>query len=289
MSLGTFIQPAAGAPDAANLAGELNIPISSGFRALSQTGNLVGQNRIFDRIVDKLRSLDLAYEDQCSALYYFDLVRTLRDLNGQYDRVVEVGVFMGGSSTFIAGCIEPFDFDLDMVDTCAAYLQFAHERVRRLYPEAAKRIRLFHGDLASYARHVMLEEAPRSTIVHHDGAHDFNQVVKDMASLYYVREQIHAIIAQDTHLRGTVKHMNFVDLALHAVFGMDLKFAPIGSAYREDDNRTVPNKYQGNYFMPNCAEGVVLPMAENCFHYPHPALSIDDFLPPARTDIATAA
>ncbi len=31
--------------------------------------------------------------------------------------------------------------------------------------------------------------------------------------------------------------------------------------------------------MPEAAEGFVLPMALNNFHYPHPDLPIDDFLP----------
>ncbi|WP_204311178.1 hypothetical protein, partial [Klebsiella michiganensis] len=77
---------------------------------------LLGVNRIFDRIAGKVRDLSLAYEDQCSPQYYYDIVRTLRDYNGQFDRVVEVGVFMGGSTAYFAGCIEAFDFDLDLID-----------------------------------------------------------------------------------------------------------------------------------------------------------------------------
>jgi hypothetical protein len=276
-----FIAPDRELETAENPAEKLGITIYSGYRAALDTHGLTGQNRIFDAILAKLQKLDLPYEDQCSSRYYFDLVRTLRDLNGQYDRVAEVGVFMGGSSTFLAGTIEPFDYDLDLIDISAPYLQFAYERVRRLYPESAARIRLFHGDLPSYVRQVMMEEEGHSYIVHHDGAHDFNQVVKDMASLYYVRDSIHAVIAQDTHLRGTVKHMNFVDLALFAVFGTDLQYAAIGAAYDEYDARTLPNQYQGNYFMPNTPEGMVLPMAVNSFRYPHPQLKIDDFLPQA--------
>ncbi|MBB5710068.1 hypothetical protein [Sphingomonas xinjiangensis] len=149
-----------------------------------------------------------------------------------------------------------------------------------MYPEAAARIRLFHGDLPSYVRHEMLTNTQSRYIVHHDGAHDFNQVVKDMASLSFVKDKIEAIIAQDTHLRGTIEHMNFVDMALFAVSGMDLKFAPIGEVYPESP-MTQPNVYQGNYFMPNAAEGVVLPMAANTFRYPHPMLPMNDFLPPA--------
>ena len=275
-----FIEPDRELETLENPAGKLGIPIYSGHKAIVHSAEFVNENRIFDSILARLVKLNLNYEDQCSARYYFDLVRTLRDFNGQYDRVVEVGVFMGGSSTFLAGCTQPFDFDLDMVDIDANFLRFSYERVRRLFPDATRRIRLFHGDLPSYVRQVMLKEPDHSYVVHHDGAHDFDQVVKDMASLYYARQSLFAVIAQDTHLRGTVKSMNFVDLALMAVFGQDLKCATIGSAYPEGDSRTAPNEYQGNYFMPNMPEGLVLPMAANRFHYPHPDLPIDDFLPP---------
>lgn len=288
MAHGAFIEPNHALEGLANPAEMLNIQIHSGFRAVRESRQFSGHNRIFDQIVTRLSALDLPYEDQCSADYYFDLVRTLRDFNGEFDRLVEVGVFMGGSSGVFAGCIEPFDIDLDMVDISADYLQFAYERVRRMYPESMARIRLFHGDLPSYVRAVMLEK-PARTIVHHDGAHDFNQVVRDMAALSFVREQLVAIIAQDTHLRGTVHHMNFVDMALYAVFGLDLNYAPIGKRYPEMDMRTAPNKYQGNYFMPDAAEGFVLPMALNSFHYPHPDLPIDDFLPALTPQLVTVA
>jgi len=208
-------------------------------------------------------------------------VRALRDFNGQFTRVAEVGVFMGGASIYLAGCMDPFEFDLDLIDPSAAFLLFAYERIRRSYPEAAKRVRLFHGDLPAYVRHVMLGDQRNSYVIHHDGAHSFNQVVKDMAALYYVKEKLTAAIVQDTHLRGTVEHMNFVDLALYAVFGTDLNYAPIGMVHEAGSPLTAPNQYQGNYFMPGASEGLVLPMSVNQFRYPHPDLRMDDFLPSA--------
>ncbi|AUC95103.1 hypothetical protein CWS35_13270 [Bradyrhizobium sp. SK17] len=281
MPLGEFIEPDRSLEDIANPAEKLGIELFSGFRALYTSAIQRGQNRIFDRIIDRQQQqTDLPYEDQCSSQYYFDLVRTLRDFNGQYDRVAEVGVYMGGASAFIAGCMGSFDFDLDLIDLHAPYLQFTHERVRRLYPEAARRIRLFHGDLPSYVRRVIMKETGHNYVVHHDGAHDFNGVVKDMASLFYVKDSITALIAQDTHLRGTLKYMNFVDLALHAVFGTDMSYAPIGTSYEPGSAMALPNQYQGNYFIPGAPEGMVLPMSMNTFKYPHPLLNMDDFLPP---------
>lgn len=279
MTFGSFIEPDREAENIENLAERLQIPILSGYKATFDVGGLTGQNRIFDRIVAKLKALNLKYEDQCSAQYYYDIVRSLRDYNGQFDRVVEIGVFMGGSTSFLAGCMEPFEYDLDLVDVNAYHLRFAHERARRLFPESAKRIRLFHGDLPSYVRRVMMKEPGHHSIIHHDGSHTFNDVVKDMASLSYVREQIVAIIAQDTHLRGMPEFMNFVDLALYAVFGSDLKCAPIGACLPEHHPHTSPDQYHGNYMMAGAPEGVVLPMAVNHFRYPHPSISADRFLP----------
>jgi hypothetical protein len=291
MAFRGFIQPCDDPAAIAALTEKLGGHIRSGYHSAAGADAFLGQNRIFDRIAAKQASLDMDYEDQCSVRYYFDLVRTLRDLNGQYDRVVEVGVFLGGSSSYLAGCVEPFDFDIDMVDVDQNYLLFAYERVRRMYPEAAKRIRLFHGDLPTYVRHVMLGETDKTSIIHHDGAHDFNQVVRDMGSLYYAQEQVLAVIAQDTHLRGSIKHMNFVDLALTAVFGKDMKFAPIGAVYEEWDAMTGPDKYFGNYFIAGAHEGMVLPIAMNQFHYPHPRHDMDDLLPylPATEEGLAAA
>ncbi|PVX29616.1 class I SAM-dependent methyltransferase [Sphingomonas pokkalii] len=284
MTFGTFIEPDLSLRDSEDPAAQLDIQVYSGYQARGAYDHFLRENSIFDNIAQRILSADLRYEDQCSARYYYDLVRVLRDFNGHFDRLVEVGVFMGGSSSIFAGCIEKFDFDLDMVDINPKYLQFAYERIRRTFPEATGRVRLFHGDIASYVRHVMLETQGVRHILHHDGAHKFNQVVKDMAALYYARDRIYAIIAQDTHLRGTIEKMNFVDMALYAVFGTDLKYAPIGESYAADTEMSRPNIYQGNYFVPGAAEGFVLPMAANRFVYPHPALRMDDFLPPARAE-----
>ncbi len=288
MTFGTFITPDPRLADLAEPNEVLGIPIFSGVRAMNQIGG-GEENRIFERIVHRWRETPLVCEDQCSVHYYRDLVRTLRDFNGEFGRVVEVGVYMGGSTSIFAGCIAPFDFDLDLVDINPQFLLYAYERARRMFPESAHRIRLFHGDLPSYVAAVMLREDPISTIVHHDGAHDFTQVVKDMASLYFARDQLHAVIAQDTHLRGTA-YMNFVDMALYAVFGIDLNYAPIGAVYGADNQVMMnPNRYEGNYFRPGVPEGFVLPMSMNRFTYPHPTHTLDMFLPQrvaAQTAIA---
>lgn len=275
--MGQFIQPdpSLETSDAPHEA--LNLPIYSGYQAITGADPFLGRFKIFDEIIERVRGFDVPYEDQCSIDYYFDIVRTLRDINGEYGRVVEVGVFMGGASVMLAGCSGKFDFDLDLVDINEGFLRFSYERIRRTFPEAAGRVRLFHGDVADYVREVLLpEESSPRTLVHHDGAHDFNQVVRDLSALSFVREKIHSIIAQDTHLRGNLNEMNFVDMALSAVFGTGLTFVPIGKIYDAHDSRTNPNKYQGNYFRPGIAEGMVVPMGANAFHYPHPTAEFEE-------------
>lgn len=259
---------------------KLKIEIYSGYKAMNHAKSLTGQNRFFDEIYERARGLPLPYEDQCTDQYYFDLVQTLRDFAGEYGRVVEVGVYMGGASSVLAGCAERFDFDLDLVDISEPFLLYSYERIRRLFPEAAKRVRLFHGDVPSYVATVLTElpEGAPKHLIHHDGAHDFNQVVRDLAALSFARDKIHSIIAQDTHLRGTLEHMNFVDMALYAVFGLDMNYAPIGTRYQDWDSRTTPNKYQGNYFIADAPEGFVVPMAWNEFKYPHSSMTLEGML-----------
>ncbi|MEM7778804.1 MAG: class I SAM-dependent methyltransferase [Pseudomonadota bacterium] len=291
--MGQFIQPDPSLETSDAPHEDLGLPIYSGHKAISGAPPFLGRFRIFDQIAERAGQFDVPYEDQCSIEYYFDVVRTLRDLNGEYERVVEVGVFMGGASVMLAGCSGKFDFDLDLVDIDAGFLRFSYERIRRLFPEATGRIRLFQGEIADYVRVAMLgDESGKRSIIHHDGAHDFNQVVRDLSALSFVREQIHCIIAQDTHLRGNLNEMNFVDMALAAVFGTGLTCVPIGKVYEAHDSRTNPNRYQGNYFVPDMAEGMVIPMVANSFRYPHPSAQFDELFPEQggkSTELQTAA
>lgn len=276
---GRFIEPATGLSNSAAPHEQLGVPIYSGFQALRNAQGLAGRNRLFDELVSRINALDIPYEDQCSPQYYFDLVKVIRDRAGEFDRVVEVGVYMGGASSVLAGCIGSFNFDLDLVDISAEFLRFSYERICRIFPEAAGRIRLFHGDVASYVRTVLMNQSDERVIVHHDGAHDFNQVVRDLSALSFVRDRIHSLILQDTHLRGTLELFNFVDCALFAVFGSELNCVPIGARYGEGDPVTFPNQYQGNYFLADVPEGVVLPMDFNEFIYPHPSMRFEDMFP----------
>ncbi len=305
--MGQFIEPDLALETLNEPHAALNIPIFSGHKAINDMRQFGGHFRVFDQIVDRVAAFDAPYEDQCSSEYYFDLVRTLRDLNGEYDRVVEVGVYMGGASVMMAGCMDQFDFDLDLVDLNAGFLQFTYERIRRIYPEAAGRVRLYQGEMADYVRDAMLPDTEQNSaeaipaitvtsgprkqvskaIIHHDGAHDFNQVVRDLTALSFVRGAIHSIIAQDTHLRGALKYMNFVDMALMAVFGNDIHHAPIGKVVEEGHPNTNPDRYFGNYFRAGVAEGMVIPLSMNAFQYPHPVATFEDIFGEVEATLKT--
>lgn len=280
---GGFIQPDPRLETVGDPSGALGFGTLSGHKAAGRClVELAGRNFLFDRIMRKVANLDIEYEDQCSAQYYYDLFRTLRDYAGEYDRVVEVGVYMGGSTSVIAGCMDDFHFGLDLVDVDARYLRFTYERVRRTH--GARDVRLFWGDLPSYVKAVLLPEAATRTLVHHDGAHDFNVVIRDLAVLSFVRNKVHALIMQDTNLRGRIRHCNFVDAALYAIFGEGMAYAPIGAVYAESNKRMMdPNPYEGNYFLPGAPEGMVIPLQHNTFRYPHPSMTLDEFILPPRS------
>lgn len=273
MAPGVFIEPDLSLAMSADPNGQLGIPVSH-HHHYRYDSHLTGRSSIFDGIVDRLKTLDYPFDDQCTLQYYYDIVRTLRDLAGEFGRVIEVGTYMGGSSGFLAGCIERFDYDLDLIDIDANRLRSSYERVRRSFPESIHRVRLFHGDLPTYVARVLTREDSGRVIVHHDGSHRFDQVVKDMASLYFVRDKLLAVIAQDTNLRAHLKDNIFVDLALYAVFGTEVRYAPIGTACQPHEARARPDASSGYYFVPGVPEGVVIPMAANSFHYPHPDMTL---------------
>ncbi|WP_211238568.1 class I SAM-dependent methyltransferase [Actinomadura rifamycini] len=277
---GTFLEPDASIADLENPHEVLGIPILSGHHADLKA--FAGYNTVFDRIADRVAGVNLAYEDQCSANHYFDVFTRIERDHRHATRIVEVGVFMGGSSTVFAGCVEPMGFELDLVDVNPVYLQFAYERIRRTFPGATPRVRMFYGDLPTYVQKVLLPETSARAIVHHDGAHDFNQVVKDISSLYFVRDRVHSLAIQDTHLRGLIEHFNFVDAAVYAMFGVDVKYEPVGARYEEGSSVTNPNQWNGNYFLAGMSEGMYIPFEGVEWKYPHPSMDLETFLPVKR-------
>ena len=276
---GSFLAPGGTLHDVTDLAREMQVKIHSGIRARFDVFR--GSNRIFDQIITRIEQTDLQCEDQCSAKHYSDVFDIVRSQYGRMNRLVEVGVYLGGASTVLAGCIGPLDAGLDLVDTNPAYLRFAHERIRRTFPEAIGRVRMFHGDLPTYVHRVIVPDESCALLIHHDGAHDFPQVVRDLASLYFVRDRVRGLMIQDTHLRGRIGYCNFVDAAVFAVFGYDARYLPLGRVYPPGDPALEPNRWQGNYFLPDAPEGMFLPFESNVFRYPHPSMTLEEFLPNA--------
>ncbi len=275
---GDFIAPDPALEAVDDLAAHMKLPIFSGHKAVHGLQQFRGLQPLFDDIMQRNRAFKQPYEDQCSARYYFDLYCALEAMRGHFNRVAEVGVYLGGASAVISGCSADMDFDLDLVDVNPGFLRFSYERIRRTHPGAEQRVRLFLGGLPEYTAKALVGSSDK-VVIHHDGAHAFDQVVKDMSSLYFAREAVTAIIAQDTHLRGRIKQLNFVDMALYSVFGTDLAYTPIGARYAADNaTMTQPNPYQGNYFVPGQPEGMVMLMADNTFRYPHPSMQLSEFL-----------
>lgn len=259
----------------AEIGERLNIGLYSGFKP--DLSPYLGKNIIFDDIISKRDEADGHYEDQCSGKYYFDIFNTIKSSLGEASRIVEVGVFMGGSTSILAGLAHYLGIELDLIDISPAFLQFARERARRSYPETVeRRVRMYHGTLPEYVRDVLMKEDNVKVIIHHDGAHSFEQVIRDLGSLYYLKDKLHSLLIQDTHLRGVPKYFNFVDAAVYSIFGRNVTYAPIGSIY-DDGPICEPNKWQGNYFMPSEPEGMYIPLSHNKFHYPHPKIEFTQF------------
>ena len=277
----SFLSPYPGLENQPSPHETLGVPIFSGFRAYTEILNspLMASEPMLGEIVRRVMASEVQAEEQCSPKYYADVYSVLKVLNGQYDRVAEVGVFMGGSSVLLAGLSIEFGFKLDLIDISPIYLWFTYERIRRTFPEALPNVRMFYGGLPEYTREALVPDQESRTIVHHDGAHDFTQVVKDLSALYFVRDRLHSVILQDTHLRGRAKYMNFVDAAVTAVFGRDVQFAPIGAQYTPEHHEMLkPNPWQGNYFLPGRPEGMFVPMDANDWEYPHPSMELEEFL-----------
>lgn len=223
------------------------------------------------------------FEDQCSAKYYLDLFNLMQILRStRINHVVDVGVFMGGSASIIAACIENTTIQLDLVDFGSEYLRISYERIRRLFPDVAKRTRLFLGDLPTYTHKVLIHENDKHSLVHHDASHNFNEVVRDLAALSFVKNKVEGLIIQDTHLRGgNIGTAFFVDAALYAVFGAQMPYFDMGVKLNAATEPSF-NQSFGIYFIDNQPEGMYIPFDKVTFRYPHKSITLDKMLPQAE-------
>jgi hypothetical protein len=254
----------------------LDIPILSGHRA--DLAQFSFSDPAFRSLVSAIKVQD-GFEDQCTAKYYYDMFSIATDTIDQVDRLVEVGVYMGGATVILAGVIANTQQELVLIDINERCLLFSYERMIRSFPSVADRVRLFHGDLPTYVRDVLLpEQTAKRILVQLDGSHAFQEVIRDLGTLSFVQDRLHGIMAQDTHLRGMPQGARFIDAALFGVFGGEFEYLAIGSVYNQFQEELLkPNRYGGNYFLAGKPEGMYLPMSHNRFEYPHPDIAIDDF------------
>lgn len=273
---GTFIQPDQSLENHPNPAEKYNIVPPSGGKANFYP--FIKRNALFDSILAQVltQQTTMNYEDQCSSKYYFDMFTVLEQQQRDVNRIVEVGVYLGGASCILAGMLIPLGKTLDLVDVSKPYLRFTYERIRRLYPEAISRVRMFFGDLPSYVKNVMQQENGVRYMVQHDGSHNFNEVVKDLAALSFVKDRVNGLMIQDTHLRSAnIDLYTFVDAAIYTIFGYNMKYTEIGI---KNNHQTVPAYQYKTYFLDNHPEGMYIPFALNQFRYPHPTMELDSLL-----------
>ena len=197
-----------------------------------------------------------------------------------------MGVFMGGSSSILAGNIENTTIQLDLVDFGSEYLRITYERIRRTFPEVAKRTRLFLGDLPTYTKAVLLNETNTKNLIHHDASHNFNEVIRDLGALSFVQNKVNGLIIQDTHLRGgNPSTAFFVDAALYAVFGGNMPFYELGIKLPLPTEPSFDNSKFGIYFIDNQAEGMYIPFELVKFRYPHNSIPIEALLPQIEFEV----
>jgi hypothetical protein len=110
-------------------------------------------------------------------------------------------------------------------------------------------------------------------------------VIKDLSALYFVRDRVHCLAVQDTHLRGSIEHYNFVDAAVYAMFGGEVRYEPLGANFPEGSPVTEPNQWNGNYFLAGRPEGMYIPFEGLEWRYPHPSMELESFMP-VRADLA---
>jgi len=274
---GTFIEPDRDLENYADINEKYKINIPSGRKANFEP--FVGKNYLFDSIIQRVipQREQIKFEDQCSSKYYYDMFNALRSNLGEVNRVAEVGVYLGGASVIFAGCLIPMNLTLDLIDPNKVFLQFTYERIRRAFPEAASRVRMFLGDLPTYVKKVMLIEQNVTSFIQHDGSHNFNEVVKDLASLSFVKDRVKGLAIQDTHLRSAdIDFYTFVDAAVYTVFGYNMKFGELGVKFPTPSE---PGYQYSTYFLDNHPEGMYIPFNQNHFRYPHASSPLDKFLP----------
>lgn len=214
----------------------------------------------------RVRDDRIPYVHQCTYQYYADLIRYLAKQRGEIKHLCEVGVFLGGASVLLAQAAVDFDLTLDLIDLNPNYLGYTYELILRYIPEAADRVRAFHGDFPTYVESGHLPRQEKGVFIQFDASHEFRFVLKDMVALRSAKEFIKSFAIQDTNLRSKdPENEIFVDLAVYAMFGFDVRYRPIGYTWSRDI--WIGSDWQ-LYLAKDRPEGFLIELAENRFGYP---------------------
>ncbi|NEV63361.1 class I SAM-dependent methyltransferase [Thiorhodococcus minor] len=253
--------------DSPDLLEKYGIPAAAAHRGLAGGRRLLPRRSAFARYSARIRTHPWMLAEQCSPKYYRDLVRHLHTKRGRIRRIVEVGVFLGGASAYLAQAAEDLGLELHLADINPAYLGYTYERLLSLLPGSDRFVRLFHGDFPSYVAADQMLESPQGSFVQFDASHRFPDVVADMVAVCRARKWIHSLAIQDTHLRSDLIEAEvFVDMAVQAVFGTRLRYRSIGIT-TPGERRNIPTPHWRPFTRPRAPEGILLELAKNRCHY----------------------
>ncbi len=240
---------------------------------------LATMHPVLDNVISVIRTKGergLEKESYISEKFLLDCFNTVSQYANNLQTLIGVELDASYLACIYAGLLNPLNVKLDLVDSDKNRLLNVYATILQYFPEATNKIRLFFGDLPTYAKKLMTTSMDKC-LVHYNGCYGFNDVIRNLGSLYYVKEKVHAIMAQNTHLRSmNLQDFAFVDIALYALFGHQLQFSILGNILQEDEN---PESHGMETFcLKQHAEGLHVPFAHNQFRYPHPIESQDNFL-----------
>lgn len=240
---------------------------------------LTGINPILDNILSLITAkgkVGLEEESYISGKCLLDCFNTVSLYANNLQIIIGVELDASYLACVYAGLLNPLNIKLDLVDSDKNRLYKVYATILHYFPEATNKIRLFFGDLPTYTKKVMTASMDKC-LIHYNGCYGFNDVIRNLGSLYYVKEKVHAIMAQNTHLRSmNLQDFAFVDIALYALFGHQLQFSILGNILQEDESPELHG--MKTFCLKQHAEGLHVPFAHNNFRYPHPVESQDNFL-----------
>lgn len=237
---------------------------------------------IFQDILNKINSAnpDKQFFRSSSKFYIesFDLlVNNILMHKNHQQRIVEIGPQFGDLSCQLAGLLNHCNVTLDLVDIDKENLYYAYKNISAVFPEVLPRVRLFYGDLPIYIKNVINQTNDLNNLFY-QGSYNFNDVIRDLGSTYFAKDKIAGIFISNTHLRNTnMNYYPFIDAAIYALFGMDVKFFKLGEE-KYEETALQQDVMHATYLSRNRVDGMYIPLSHNQFRYPHPNNKLDDFI-----------